>query len=147
MDYRELAVYFLEAAHPPGKRPPISRINELERVKDMTLAYLQRHDGRATPKELAGEFDVSSARVTRILGDLESEGLIVRSCDAGDRRRVIVEITPAGQQLVTEHFEGLVEKLSAVLQAMGPEDAPELVRLLIRMSDVMNELQDGCCGL
>jgi DNA-binding MarR family transcriptional regulator len=53
-------------------------------------------DHRSSPGVLAADMEVSSGAMTSRLDRLETAGLIRRLADSGDRRAVVVELTPAG---------------------------------------------------
>jgi DNA-binding MarR family transcriptional regulator len=77
-----------------------------------------RRDGETTPSALARRISLSQATVTGILDRLAARGLISRTRSETDRRRVLLRLTPEGEQLAREapsplqqHF---VEHLSAL---------------------------------
>ncbi len=57
-------------------------------------------DGPLTQRELAGWCQVQDQTMSRTLDGLERAGLVVRQRDPGDRRRIMVERTPAGDQVL-----------------------------------------------
>jgi len=52
--------------------------------------------------EVAARMHVTSGSVTSVLDNLEKKGFVVRSNDPSDRRRVLVDITPAAQAVLDE---------------------------------------------
>ena len=66
--------------------------------------------GPITPSEIGGQLIVTTATVTGLLDTLERRGLISRSRDSVDRRRVLVEITPEGSTLLERIGVELVER-------------------------------------
>jgi DNA-binding MarR family transcriptional regulator len=81
----------------------------LELWKSTGITFAQRRvlrrlrDGSRSPGWLAGELGVSGPTLTRHLQRLEDAGLIQRSVDSGDRRRVVVELTDAGRRSLADH--------------------------------------------
>jgi DNA-binding MarR family transcriptional regulator len=75
-------------------------VDAAEGVSFLELAVLQRLErtGPSAPGTIAGDEGVTSAAVAATLTSLERAGLVHRARDPGDRRRVIVTITPSGQQ-------------------------------------------------
>lgn len=63
------------------------------------LAYLQRA-GESTPGAIASFEHVSPPVMTRILGRLETAGLVRRDAHPGDGRQVRVTLTDQGQDVV-----------------------------------------------
>jgi DNA-binding MarR family transcriptional regulator len=56
----------------------------------------------ATPSQLAERERITPPSMNRTLNTLEEAGLVVRSPDPDDARKVIVTITPAGDSLIAE---------------------------------------------
>ncbi len=56
----------------------------------------------ATPSQLAERERVTPPSMNRTLNGLEDAGLVARTPDPDDARKVIVTITPAGIHLITE---------------------------------------------
>lgn len=149
MDYEELARQMMERTHPKDRRPPLNDMQKQERVQDMTLRFLYENGGSSVPRELMEFFDVSSARITKLLGTLEERGFVVREGDPADRRRVTVRLTPAGETYVMNLDADFRRRLVRLLELLGEHDAKELVRLMGRLVEVMadarEEFGDGNC--
>jgi DNA-binding MarR family transcriptional regulator len=62
----------------------------------MLCALRLADEHRSSPGALAADLEVSSGAMTSRLDRLESAGLLRRRADSGDRRAVVVELTPAG---------------------------------------------------
>lgn len=72
-------------------------------------------DGSLRMSQLAEHAPLSQSRVSRLVDQLESRGLVERSVAAADRRGVTVSITPEGLEKFKEaqetHLEGLQRRL------------------------------------
>lgn len=135
LDYEALALELLDASHPRERRHHPSELERYEHVKDGTVRFLFEHECVATPAQLIAFFGFSHARLTKILVDLEAEGCVVRSSDPADRRRVIVHLTEKGLERAVRKRAELLDCMTAVLEALGEEDAVHFVR-------IMNKLQE-----
>ncbi|MFJ4254616.1 MarR family winged helix-turn-helix transcriptional regulator [Microbacterium sp. NPDC090003] len=73
-------------------------------MSDAQLAVLAdlRMNGRRTISTLAERERVTAPSMTNTINGLEEQGYVTRSVDEDDRRRVQVEITDAGAELVVE---------------------------------------------
>lgn len=142
MVYEELAVRLLEITRPRGKRPPLDHMKEQERGGDILLRYLYDSGGSATPRGLAEAFEVSSARITILLGMLEREGFLLRACDPRDRRRIIITITPEGEDHILRKETEIRRNVAAILERLGEKDARQMVRLAARLVEIAGE--GGC---
>jgi DNA-binding MarR family transcriptional regulator len=67
----------------------------------LVLGILRDH-GRMPPSELGERLIVTRATVTGVVDSLERRGFVRRSPNPDDRRSVIVEITPAGLDVLRE---------------------------------------------
>lgn len=73
-------------------------------MSDTQLAVLAdlRMNGRRTISTLAERERVTAPSMTSIVNGLEEQGFVVRTPDEDDRRRVQVDITPTGIEIVAE---------------------------------------------
>ncbi len=101
------------------------------------LARLDR-DGPATGGELAKREQISAQSMGATLGVLEDRGLIARSPDPSDARRVVMSVTDAGRRVMThrrsEHAEKLAEALSAGFTQTELEQLEAAAPLLERLA-------------
>ena len=77
--------------------------------------------GEIRPGDLARLEAVAAPTMTRIVSDLEAKGLITRRPDPSDGRSFFVVATPAGVDLVRRARFERAERLSALLDALPPE--------------------------
>jgi len=72
-------------------------------MSDTKMGVLFRLEvSAATPSQLAVRERITPPSMNRTLNTLEEAGLVVRSPDPDDARKVIVTITPAGDSLIAE---------------------------------------------
>jgi DNA-binding MarR family transcriptional regulator len=101
------------------------------------LAMLRRAGPpyRRTAGELTRSALITSGGVSQRLDKLEKAGLVTRHVDVADRRRVDVELTPAGVELIDSVLADLMEHDAKVLSTAltGPEqdDLRHLLRKLL----------------
>src|SRR5688500_4513708 len=70
--------------------------------------------------------------VTNLVDRLDAQGLVERTVDAADRRRILASLTPAGRRVLKQATAALTDIDSAVgsLDAADQEKAYELLRSL-----------------
>ena len=98
----------------------------------MTLGYIRDHPG-TTQQELESALFMDANSVVLILNELEAAQFSLRRRDPQDRRRHIVEITPAGRRALEradKAREGLEDE---VLRGLSGEERKALRRLLERV--------------
>ncbi len=88
---------------------------------------------RLTPTELYRSLLLSSAAMTNRIDRLERADLVERSPDPGDRRSVLVGLTPKGREVVDAAVAAHVTNGERLLSALAPEEREALARLLRRM--------------
>jgi DNA-binding MarR family transcriptional regulator len=93
------------------------------------LSYLVRL-GASAQGEIASGIGQHPAGVCRLLADLEDEGLVRRARDPGDRRKVLVAVTPKGRARFKAANPILVQAIAQVLSPWS-EDEREVLRGLL----------------
>src|SRR5258706_14182804 len=78
----------------------------------------------------AGILHIHPGTLPSLLGRLERRRLVRRRVDAGDRRRVLVELTPSGKRLDVEAPGTVESAVCAALAAMRPEDVDGARRVI-----------------
>lgn len=98
---------------------------------------------RRTAGDLTRHSLITSGGVSQRLEKLERAGLITRHVDTADRRRVEVELTAAGVELIDSVLSASMSRDTSVLdQALDPEEQ-ETMRLLLRKLLVVLEPLDA----
>lgn len=135
MDYTALAREYMEVLYKMRNRKSEKKINDSLRGEQFVLTYIARHGGSVIPSEISNEMGISTARVAAALGSLESKGMISRSIDTRDRRRILVELTEEGRAQEDRHAKAIMGMVTRMLQDLGETDASELLRILKKISD------------
>lgn len=92
--------------------------------------------------EISRQLHVSKPAVSQMLNSLEKKGCIVRQINPDDRRRISVETTPKGQQVLDESTSRYDDAMELLLQRFGAEEMQALVEQLNRLADIYEELLD-----
>lgn len=96
------------------------------------LAVLKDTTG-VTVGELAARCLANQPTITKTVDRMQAQGLVARMADAGDRRRVRVRLTPAGEALVDELIADAQAHQERLEQAMGAPESRILVDALQRL--------------
>lgn len=97
----------------------------LSPTQTAALATIDRH-GPLTPSELAAHERIQRPTVARLLGRLESDGLVQRAPDPGDRRSSLITLTDDGRALLRAVR---TRKDAYLAQRMRTLDADDLATL------------------
>ena len=102
------------------------------------LARLVR-GGPATSAELARLEQISPQSMGATLAGLEERGLVTRSADPADGRRVVMSVTDAGQQMVGKRRDARVEQIAAALDGFTKTE----LRQILTAAPLIQRLADG----
>lgn len=136
MDINETATQLISSMQKLSRTIVSKQTADLARGELFALSYLYKRGTAVIPSEISAAMDVSTARVATLLNSLESRGLIVRSTDPEDRRRVDVMLTPEGVKRVLEHQARILEKMKILVEELGEEDALNFLRITERVIDI-----------
>lgn len=93
------------------------------------LDLLDVHDG-LTAGELAEAASLSPGAVTTVLDRLERLGLVTRTRDEADRRRVQVELTPKARELAFRAYGPIAAYAREHIEQLSDEDIETISRFL-----------------
>jgi DNA-binding MarR family transcriptional regulator len=111
---------------------PVFARHGLEQGLFDVLATLRRSGEpyRMRPADLAASVMLTSSGITKRLDRLETAGLVERHPDPQDRRGLLIELTPAGRELIDAALADHVEAEHRLLAALGPAEREQLAGLL-----------------
>lgn len=94
--------------------------------------------------DVATTLAIDPSTASRLVDQRVSDGLLERSPDPEDGRRVVLRLTGAGRSLLGELAESRQEMLAEVTRGWSASDRRELERLLLRLIDGFHTIEvDG----
>jgi MarR family 2-MHQ and catechol resistance regulon transcriptional repressor len=81
----------------------------------------------------------STGNVTLVLDNLEKAGLIVRTRDAQDRRKVNLSLTPRGEAVIARVFPLQAEIIAQELGVLDPDEQRQLGQLCRKLGKGLEE--------
>ena len=102
------------------------------------LSTLKRH-GPMSPGELAAHERVQPPSMTRVVVALEGMGLVTRTPHPTDGRQVIIDLTPAAEELLAAEARAREAWLAGRLQELSPVERS----VLREASVIMDKLASG----
>ena len=97
-------------------------------------------DGIAVnPKAICAQYRHDSGALTRIIDQLAERGLLERVRRDKDRRKVELQLTPAGRETIESIIPLVVDKLNEVLTEFSKGEVQELLRLLVKLNTTLQE--------
>jgi DNA-binding MarR family transcriptional regulator len=137
----------MELAHTLQIFPRVKRIAHRESLLTQSeigvlgCIYRAKRKGRAfiTPSEIGRRLAISRPAVTAVINQLLTREAITRAIDEVDKRRVQIALTEVGLELYEQTRQQLVSTMQRILESLGREDGEELVRLLKKTLDIIQE--------
>jgi DNA-binding MarR family transcriptional regulator len=108
----------------------------LSRPKASALSVLT-FGGPMTLKDLAAAEQVRAPTMSRLVAELEAQGLATKTVDIGDRRVVRIAPTPKGRKLLLAGRDMRVGTLGAQLAALTPHERATLdaaAEIIVRLN-------------
>jgi len=122
--YRRSESFFNEHSMSPG------------RFTIMMLLYdkIEGHPIPQTPADLAEMAGVTRATITGLIDTLERDGLVTRAHDSGDRRMMLIHLTPKGHSALESVIPGHFKQMAAQMAPLSEHERKTLVRLLNKLA-------------
>jgi len=99
-------------------------------VTDVSAVGLLLQFGPMTVGTLARRLDVRTASATVLVDRLVAAGRVARRPHPGDRRSVLVEVTPAGAAESWSRWEPVIRAMDDVARAMSADEQAVVARYL-----------------
>ncbi|MGW4298290.1 MarR family winged helix-turn-helix transcriptional regulator [Streptomyces sp. NPDC004646] len=109
----------------------LSQVQLLESLADQ---------GTLGVSEMAEHAGVTTPTATRMLKQLERDGIVTRTRKPGDERRVEIALTETGATLLADHRARLRERQLRAFRELTPEHRAVVTELTRRLSDLVDEM-------
>jgi DNA-binding MarR family transcriptional regulator len=105
-------------------------------IQYVILSWLR--DGIAVnPKDICFQFRHDSGALTRVIDQLAERGLLERVRRDRDRRKVELQLTPAGLETIEGLIPLVVGKLNLALADFSDAEFEEFLRLLVKLDNTL----------
>jgi DNA-binding MarR family transcriptional regulator len=105
----------------------------------LRVLHLADRPYQMTPSELTELLLRSSGGMTQILDRLESAGLVERSSDPGDRRRVLVGLTAKGLRTAEKANATYADERNRILGVLSEGEVRRIDGAVRRLLDVLSD--------
>lgn len=97
------------------------------------LAIIDGAGEPITPGVIAERAIIAAASTTSVLDTLEKRGLVERRPHPSDRRKLLIELTPAGREAVDRILPGVHRLETIVMAALSESERRDLLRLIAKV--------------
>jgi DNA-binding MarR family transcriptional regulator len=121
------------------------RIRQTKQIGDLTMSESSalsrlQHSGPTTAATLSKLEQISPQSIGVTVASLEAKGLIQRSPDPADGRRVILSLTSAGDATVQARRSARDEQFTRALSALSAEERAQLLAVMPVLERLTEEL-------
>ncbi|MCL2835091.1 MAG: MarR family transcriptional regulator [Treponema sp.] len=107
-----------------------------------TLVILMKLERDGNVSGIYEKLHITKPAVTYMLNSLEKDGYITRSIDTNDRRRIDIDLTGKGRELVKANRKSHEVFIDKVLTRFGESSSRDFIRLFNRFADIIDELRE-----
>ncbi len=125
---------------------PVFEAHGFTFVQYQVLASLRDGIG-VNPKDICSQFRHNSGALTRVIDQLAERGLLVRARRDRDRRKVELDLTAAGREVIESLVPLVVEKLNLALVDFSSEEVREFTRLLLKLNVTLQSAVKPCASV
>ena len=116
-----------------SKPTSISKEEQGENPVLKMLYKAKEKNEEVTPSQISKKFFISTARVARLLNQLEKKEFIYRSKSKTDTRITIINLTKTGEKKATEIIEKTVKLRDILLSNITDEEKELMLNVLNKM--------------
>lgn len=106
------------------------------------LAVIEGEGGPLPSGAVATRMHITSGSVTALLDNLERNGYVERLSDPGDRRRVLVEVTPKAQAVLDQMLPAVQQVSREAIGRLTPQRQQALLDALADLRAALADLPD-----
>ena len=106
------------------------------------LAVIEGAGGPLPTGEVSARMHITTGTMTTVLDTLERNGYVRRLADPDDRRRVLVDVTPAAQSVLDELLPAVQQTAKAVMSRFDDETLHALLDTLAAVSAALDDVRD-----
>lgn len=108
------------------------------------LLWILRHHALSL-SELAEHQSVSLPTMSNSVTNLEERGWVTRRRSEDDRRKVVIEITAAGQAVLAEVGQHMEERVEAAIHDLDPARQETVSEALLILRDCFEAFSETAC--
>jgi DNA-binding MarR family transcriptional regulator len=107
--------------------------------QDLAIYHIAQQK-EISQKDLVDKLNITPASVSNIVGQMESQGLLVRVQDEKDRRKFILSLTEKGQKMVPHVIDAWTKIQRETIQGFTESEKTTFFRLLKQLEKNLDRL-------
>ena len=115
----------------------------LRKSEFVMLEIIERENGNreqgVLASDIAKRLGITAPAVSKMLRSMEEKGYVERRVEEKDRRNTRVSITPDGKEAEQQVRRQMQEFITGVIERLGEERTKELIHLMNRYTEIMQE--------
>ena len=115
----------------------VARRHGLSHAALNALAVIEGSGAPMAAGAVGASMHITSGTMTSVLDTLERNGYIERLTDPDDRRRVLVDVTPAAQEVLDQLLPEVVQTTTAVMAELDDKELKDFLGTLARVRDAI----------
>lgn len=115
----------------------LARQSDLTASQLLLLKHVAQHD-QALPSAIAKAIELKQATITVLINKLEEDGLVTRSRDTEDRRRVWVRLTDAGREVLERSPDLLQSRFQNGFDRLEEWEQSMIITTLERIASLLD---------
>jgi DNA-binding MarR family transcriptional regulator len=108
------------------RQRPVEGVDGMPTMPELSALVRLERSGPATNADLAKAEQISPQAMSATLSGLERRGLIARTADPADGRRILLAVTESGSRMVAAKRAVRTEQLAAALAHLDPGEIAAL---------------------
>jgi DNA-binding MarR family transcriptional regulator len=120
----------------------VARRHGLSHAALNALAVIEGNGAPMPTGAVGAHMHITTGTMTSVLDTLERNGYIQRLTDPDDRRRVLVDVTPAAQAVLNGLLPEVVQVTTAVLAGFSTKELDDFLDTLARVRNAIDAAPD-----
>jgi DNA-binding MarR family transcriptional regulator len=120
----------------------LARNHGLSHAALNALAVIEGYGGPIPTGEVSTRMHITTGTMTTVLDTLERKGYVQRIADPEDRRRVLVDVTPAAQDLLDQLLPEVQQLALAVMRVLDDKALQQMLNTLGIINAALGDAPD-----
>jgi DNA-binding MarR family transcriptional regulator len=124
------------------QRRTLARLTQVDPSFTAVVDAIEQHPDQTTVSAVAGALGVDQPRASRLVARAVDAGLVARTADQLDGRRVLLTLTRRGTEYAAQVHRFRQAMFAEAMTGWTPRQVATFARLLTRFVDAYTELTD-----